>query len=96
MPLSTSETVITVGIVSGVFLAANVNRIAVVINSPNTNRITISKQGTAVDGAGLRLQPLTPPTILEVAKTGNWFQGQTTAIANVGAETITVLEVIQT
>ena len=96
MSLSTSETVVTVGITSGLFLAANVNRVAVIINSPNTNRITISKQGTAVDGAGLRLQPLTAPTILQTALTGNWFQGALQAIANVGAETITVLEVIQT
>jgi hypothetical protein len=95
MGLSTSETIITVGVASGTFLAANPNRIGLLISSGAANGITISKTTPAVYGNGLRIAPLTSVTQLFVSTVGNWFQNQTYAIANVGAETIGVLEVIQ-
>jgi hypothetical protein len=96
MSLTTSETVVAVGTTSGLFLAANPNRIGMVISPPQTVGVTITKQGTAVYRNGLTLQPSGPPVQLFVSTTGNWIQGQLNAIGNAAAETITVLEVIQT
>lgn len=96
MSLTTAETIVAVGIASGSFLAPNPNRTRLVISSGATNRITISKTTPAVDGNGLRIAPNTPDLILKVEDVGPWIQNQLYAIANVGAETIGCLEVIQT
>ncbi len=75
------------------FCAANPKRVALVVSCPITNRITISAENPAVDLRGIVIPPNNTPVCLHVSEYGDWICRNLHAIANVGAELVTFLDV---
>src|SRR5262249_45357405 len=86
---------VSVGNASAQYIAANTNRIALVVFAPPTNPITISS-GTAVVGNGFVMAVGAAPVVFKVEDYGTWLTGQLNAINAVGAETCFFIEVTST
>lgn len=85
----------TVGVASGLLLPANSDRVAAVISAGLVNRITISSNPTAVDLAGIVIQPLAAPITLSLEHHGALVSHALYAIANAAPESIGVTEVLR-
>jgi hypothetical protein len=94
LQFGSSESAVAVGTSSGVFISANPDRIGLIISCPPVNRVTLSTRTVAVSGQGIVLNPGGPPLLLTAKFHGNLVSRGLSAIADVGAQTIGVIEVI--
>lgn len=80
--------------VSTSLVGPNPNRVAIVISSGPTNRITLNMGGIAALDAGINIHPLSSPLILDKETYGDAITNSINAISAVASQTIGFYDVI--
>jgi hypothetical protein len=80
---------------STLLLAANPNRLGVIISAPDATRVTLSLNNPAVLGFGIDLYEDDPPFQLRARDYGNAVMGPIYAIADTAARRVTVWEYLK-
>lgn len=90
-----TQTDIAVAVASGVFLAADATRIAIILTPSLASAYTVSSAGTAVLNRGVNVPAAGAPIACTVAEYGSWVTGALTAIG-AGAVTVSIITVTST
>ena len=90
---TSSQQVVSVGTSSTSFLKAAPRRVAIIVSAPQTNRVTLSLDPSAILDQGLTLQPSTDPLVLTVERHGDLVTRRWTAISSTVTQGVSVIEV---
>jgi hypothetical protein len=93
---STHQSAAPVDVVDGPFVPQSDTRVALVIQAPQTNRVTLSWGGAAVLDQGITLYPGGAALVLNLWAHGAMVRGPIRAVGAVALQSLTYVEVINT
>jgi hypothetical protein len=93
---SSASQIVTVNTSNTGFLSAAPSRVAIIIQSPQTNRFTISLESTTVLDKGITVYPTGAPCTLSASLHGDAVTRAWSAISAVAPQDVYVIEVFRT